>query len=71
MVTHWMVLMLVWKSRPSVARATATMVVSRMAMMVPSTTTTLTRRTSGLRRSSDGSGEVADSWLSAVLIGLP
>src|ERR1700733_12949613 len=38
-----------WKSRPSVARATATMVVSRIDMIDPRTTTPEVRRSSGDR----------------------
>ena len=38
-VTHWMVATLTWKSPLSVCRATATMVVSRIDMIVPRTTT--------------------------------
>ena len=37
-----------WKSRPSVARATATMVVSRIDMIDPRTTTVEVRRSSGV-----------------------
>ena len=46
--THWMVVTETWKSRPSVARATATMVVSRIDMIDPRTTTVEVRRTSGV-----------------------
>ena len=49
MVTHWMVETETWKSRPRVARATATMVVSRIDMIEPSTTTVAMRRSSGVR----------------------
>ena len=37
-----------WKSRPRVARATATMVVSRIDMIDPRTTTVEVRRSSGV-----------------------
>ena len=52
MVTHEMVEIETWKSLASVSSATATMVVSRIAMMVPSTTTIPARTTSGSSRSS-------------------
>ena len=48
MVTHWMVETETWKSRPRVARATATIVVSRMAMIDPRTTTIAMREISGV-----------------------
>ena len=38
-----------WKSRPRVARATATIVVSRIDMIDPRTTTVEVRRSSGVR----------------------
>ena len=38
-----------WKSRPSVASATATIVVSRIDMIMPRTTTLDVRRSSGVR----------------------
>ncbi len=38
-----------WKSRPRVARATATIVVSRIDMIEPRTTTVDVRRTSGVK----------------------
>ena len=47
MATHWMVVTETWKSRPSVARATATIVVSRIDMIDPRTTTVDVRRSSG------------------------
>ena len=50
MATHWMVVTETWKSRPRVARATATIVVSRIDMIDPSTTTVEVRRSSGVRR---------------------
>ena len=51
-VTHWMVETDTWKSRASVSRATATIVVSRIAMIDPSTMTVETRRISGVRTES-------------------
>src|SRR3569833_3184688 len=45
--THWMVESEVWKSRPSVLIATFTIVVSRIVMIAPRTTTTASRRSSG------------------------
>ena len=47
MATHWIVVTETRKSRPKVARATATMVVSRMDMIDPSTTTVEVRWSSG------------------------
>ncbi len=47
-VTHWMVETDTWKSRARVSSATATIVVSRMAMIDPSTMTVETRRISGV-----------------------
>ena len=47
MATHWIVVTETWKSRPKVARATATIVVSRIDMIDPSTTTVEVRRSSG------------------------
>src|SRR6516165_5824023 len=47
--THWMVVTDVWKSRARVASATATMVVSRIDMIEPRTTTVDVRRNSGVR----------------------
>ena len=47
MATHWMVVTETWKSRPKVARATATIVVSRIDMIDPSTTTVEVRWSSG------------------------
>src|SRR5919201_7143532 len=38
-MTHWIVEIEVWKSRPSVGIATFTIVASRIAMIVPTTTT--------------------------------
>ena len=49
MATHWMVVTETWKSRPRVARATATIVVSRIDMIDPRTTTVEVRRSSGVR----------------------
>ena len=49
MATHWMVVTETWKSRPSVASATATIVVSRIDMIDPRTTTLDVRRSSGER----------------------
>ena len=49
MATHWIVVTETWKSRPSVASATATIVVSRIDMIDPRTTTVEVRRTSGVR----------------------
>ena len=54
MVTHWMVETDTWKSLPSVSRATATMVVSRIDMMEPRTTTVAIRGSSGVRTASLG-----------------
>ena len=48
MATHWIVVTETWKSRPSVARATATIVVSRIDMIDPRTTTVEVRRSSGV-----------------------
>ncbi len=50
MATHWIVVTDTWKSRPRVARATATIVVSRIDMIDPSTTTVEVRRSSGVSR---------------------
>ena len=47
--THWIVVTETWKSRPRVARATATIVVSRIDMIEPRTTTVEVRRSSGVR----------------------
>ena len=47
MVTHWMVDSGEWKSRLRVSMATLTIVVSRMDMTAPSTTTTERRRITG------------------------
>ena len=49
MATHWIVVTETWKSRPSVASATATIVVSRIDMIDPRTTTVEVRRSSGVR----------------------
>ena len=38
-MTHWMVEIDVWNSAPSVGMATLTMVASRIAMIIPITTT--------------------------------
>ena len=51
MVTHWMVETDTWKSRASVSSATATIVVSRIAMIDPSISGS-TRRISGVRTQS-------------------
>ena len=48
MATHWMVVTETWKSRPRVASATATIVVSRIDMIDPRTTTVEVRRSSGV-----------------------
>ncbi len=47
--THWIVVTETWKSLASVASATATIVVSRMDMIEPRTTTVEVRRSSGER----------------------
>ena len=48
MATHWIVVTETWKSRPRVASATATIVVSRIDMIDPRTTTVEVRRSSGV-----------------------
>jgi hypothetical protein len=45
-ITHWMVEIEVWKSRPSVGTATLTIVASRIGMIDPITTTVPSRRSS-------------------------
>src|SRR3984957_19515015 len=56
--THWMVVTETWKSRPRVARATATMVVSRIDMIDPRTTTLEVRRSAGDSVNEGAAGEV-------------
>ena len=47
-MTHWIVETETRKSRPSVSRATATIVVSRIAMIDPRTMTVAMRESSGV-----------------------
>ena len=58
MATHWIVVTDTWKSRPRVASATATMVVSRIDMIDPRTTTLEVRRSSGDSVNEGAAGEV-------------
>ncbi len=53
-MVHWVTATDAWRSRPRVARATLTIVVSRMGAIPPSTRIQISRRRAGSRRLSDG-----------------
>ena len=64
-MTHWIVEIDVWKSRPSVGIATLTIVASRMAMIDPITTTAPSCRSSRSRPWLSGcsADSIVDAWL--------